>query len=59
MTHKEVLNLLTTASDSRYMTTKWNIVNDQSNSSHSVGNKIFYYYQQSIIIINLCICVDA
>ena len=34
------MNLLNKANDSRFLTRKWNIVNDQSNTNHDVGNKI-------------------
>ena len=30
------------ASDSKFVTRKWNIANDQSNVSYDVGNKIVY-----------------
>ena len=37
------MNLLNKASDSRFVTRKWNIVeNDQSNANFDVGNKIIY-----------------
>ena len=31
MEHQNILNLLNEASDSKFVTRKWNIVNDQSN----------------------------
>ena len=42
MEHQKILNLLNEASDSKFVTRKWNIVNDQSNANHDVGNEIIY-----------------
>ena len=36
------LNLLHETSDSKFVTRKWNIVNDQSNANYDVGNEIIY-----------------
>ena len=36
------MNLLNEASDSRFVTKKWNIVNDQSNANYDVRNEIIY-----------------
>ena len=36
------MNLLNEASDSKFLTRKWNIANDQSNANYDVGNKIIY-----------------
>ena len=33
MEHQKMLNLLNQTSDSKFMTRKWNIVNDQSNKN--------------------------
>ena len=38
MEHQKILNLLNNANDSKFVTRNWVIVNDQSNSSFSVGN---------------------
>ena len=38
MEHQKLLNLLNEASNSRFATRKWNIVNDQSNRDYDVGN---------------------
>ena len=40
--HQKILNLLNKLSDSRFVTRKWNIINDQSNANYDIGNKIFY-----------------
>ena len=42
MEHQKLLNLLNEASDSKFVTRKWNIVNDQSNGNYDVGNEIIY-----------------
>ena len=42
MEHQKLLNLLNKASDSKFVTRKWNIINDQSISNFDVWNKIIY-----------------
>ena len=42
MEHQKILNLLNEASDSKFVTRKWNIVNDQSNANHDVGNETIF-----------------
>ena len=42
MKHQKILNLLNEESDSKLVTRKWNIVNDQSNMNYDVGNEIVY-----------------
>ena len=44
MEYQKILNLLNEAGDSKFVTGKWNIVNDQSNYSanYSAANKITY-----------------
>ena len=42
MEHQKILNLLNEASDSKFVTNKWNIVNDQLNANYDVGNDIIY-----------------
>ena len=39
---KKVLNLLNEARDSKFVTRKWNIVDDQSNANYDVENEIIY-----------------
>ena len=36
------MNLLNEPNDSKFVTRKWNIVNDQSNANYDVGNEIIY-----------------
>ena len=45
------------ASDSKFVTRKWNIANDQSNVNYDVGNKIIY--NTGILKSNLCDCNNA
>ena len=40
MEHQKILNLLNEASDSKFVTRKWNIVNDQSNANYDAENEI-------------------
>ena len=42
MEHQKILNLLNEANDSKFVTKKWNIVNDQSNANYDEGNEIVY-----------------
>ena len=42
MEHQKLLNLLNEASDSKFVTRKCNIVNDQSNANYDVGNEVIY-----------------
>ena len=42
MKHQKMLNLLNESSNSEFVTTKWNIVNNQSNANYDLGNKIIY-----------------
>ena len=46
------LSLLNEANHSKFVTIKWNIVNDLSNANHDVGNKIIY--NTEILQSNLC-----
>ena len=42
MEHKKILNLLNEANDSKFVTRKWNIVNDNSKANYGEGNEITY-----------------
>ena len=42
MEHKKILNLLKEANDSKFVTRKWNITNDNSKSNYGAGNEITY-----------------
>ena len=57
MKHQKILNLLNDANDSKFMTKKWSIVNDNSNSNYAATNKIAY--NTEILKSNLCDHNDA
>ena len=40
--HQNISNLLNKANDSKFVTRKWNIANDQSNANYEVVNEIYY-----------------
>ena len=40
MEHQKILNLLNEASDSKFVTRKWNIVNDDSKANYNAANEI-------------------
>ena len=42
MEHLKILNLLNQASDSKFVTRKGKLVNDQSNENYDVGNEMIY-----------------
>ena len=42
MEHQKILNLQNEANDSKFVTRKWNIVNNKSNKNYIVGNDIIY-----------------
>ena len=42
MEHQKILNLLNKANDSKFVTRKWNIVNDNSQRNYNVANEITY-----------------
>ena len=42
MEHQKILNLLNEASDSKFVTRNWNIVNDFSDVNYSVGHETIY-----------------
>ena len=51
MEHQKILNLLK-ANDSKFMTKKWNIVNDNSKVNYDLGNEIIY--NTEVLKTNLC-----
>ena len=57
MENQKTLNLLNEASDSKFTTRKWNMVNDQSNANYDIGNKIIY--NTEVLKSNLCYYNDA
>ena len=42
MEDQKLFNLLNKAGDSKFVTRKWNIVNDRSNANYDMGNEIIY-----------------
>ena len=52
MEHQKILNWLNKASDSKFVTRKWNIVNDTSKSNYGRGNEIIY--NTVVLKSNLC-----
>ena len=52
MEHQKILNLLNEANNSKFVTRKLNIVNDNSNSNYDATNKI--NYNTDILKSNLC-----
>ena len=57
MEHQKVLNLLNEASDSKSVTRKWNIVNDQPSAIYGVEKRIIY--STKVLRYNLCDYNDA
>ena len=52
MGQEKTLNSLNKATDFKFGTSKWNIVNDQSDANYDVGNKIIY--NTEVLKSNLC-----
>ena len=42
MEHQKILNLLNEATDSKFLTRKWNIVNNNSHVNYNTANEITY-----------------
>ena len=57
MEHQKILNLLNDANNFKFVTRKWNIVNDLSNANYDVGNEIIYNIE--VLKSNLCDYNDA
>ena len=57
MKYQNILNSLNEARDSKFVTMKWNIGNDQSNANYNSGNKIIY--NTEVLKSNLCDYNDA
>ena len=55
--YQKILNLLNEANDSKFVTRKWNIVNDLSNGNYNLGNEITY--NTEVLKSNLCDYNDA
>ena len=57
MEHQKILNSLNEAKEFKFVTRKWNLVNDQSNAYYDVGNEIIY--NTEVLESNLCEYNDA
>ena len=57
MKHPKVLNLLNEAKDSKFVTRKCNIFNDNSKANYGVGSEIIY--NTVVAKSNLCDYIDA
>ena len=56
MEHQKILNLLNEANDSKYVTRKWNIVNDNSNANYAAHE---ITYDTEVLKYSLCDYNDA
>ena len=52
MKHKKILNILNEASDSIFLTRKWNIANDESKVNYDIGSETVY--NTEVLKSNLC-----
>ena len=52
MEHQKILNLLNEASDSKFLTRKWSIVNDNLKANYGIRNEITY--KTEVLKSNLC-----
>ena len=52
MEYQKLLDLLNEASDSKFLTINWKIVNDQLNANYDAGIEIFY--NTKVLKSNLC-----
>ena len=57
MEHQKILNLLNEGNDSKFVTRKWYIVNDNSKSNYVAASEIIY--NTEIVKSNLCDWNDA
>ena len=57
MEHQKILNLLNNVNDSKFVTRKWNIASDNSNSNYAAANEITY--NTEILKSNICDYNDA
>ena len=57
MEHQKVLNLLIQESDSKFVTRKWSIFNNNSKANYGVGNEITYSIE--VLKSNFCDYNDA
>ena len=55
--HQKILNLLNKANNSKFVTRKWSIINDNSNANYGVGNETNYNIE--VLKSNFCDYNDA
>ena len=53
MEHQKIANLLNKTNDSKFVTRKLNIVNDQLTANYDVANEIIY--NTEVLISSLCV----
>ena len=53
MEHQKIANLLNKTNDSKFVTRKLNIANDQLNANYDVANEIIY--NTEVLISSLCV----
>ena len=53
MEHQKIANLMNKTNDSKFVTRKLNIVNDQLNANYDVANEIIY--NTEVLISSLCV----
>ena len=52
MEHQKILDLLSETNDCKFVTRKWNIVNDNSKTNYGVGSGSTY--NTEVLKLNLC-----
>ena len=52
MKHQKILNLFNETNDSKFLTRKWSIVNDNSKSNYGAGNE--FIFNTEVLKSNLC-----
>ena len=57
MERQKILNLLNDASDFRFLTRKWKIINDQSDANYAAQNEIIF--STDVLKSNHCYYADA
>ena len=53
MKHQRILNLFNKANNSKFVTRKWNIVNDNSKVNYGVGNEMIYSTEALNLILGI------
>ena len=53
MKHQRILNLFNEENNSKFVTRKWNIVNDNSKVNYGVGNEMIYSTEALNLILGI------